>query len=147
MVQWVKTLANKPDDLSSVPGTHMVQETTHSHVSSDLYMYYTTEPHLLCNIDTQNKQTAAKKKGKKRSYSRKTLLWFAFQRICLGRVSMEGARGGWMLKLHPQYHQEVGPGCRTHFLLGDSTCQSFHSLLPNRSLLSTQSSDSFKPEA
>ena len=32
MVQWVKELAGKPDDLISIPGTHMMEgKNTHTH--------------------------------------------------------------------------------------------------------------------
>jgi hypothetical protein len=40
MAQWVKVLATKPDDLSSIPGTHMTEEEKWlQKLSSDLYKH------------------------------------------------------------------------------------------------------------
>ena len=44
--RWVRVLATMSDALSSVPGTHTVeQKTTSCRVSSDLYIHDLTSPH------------------------------------------------------------------------------------------------------
>lgn len=45
IAQWVKVLAVEPDDLSSIPGTHMVKERSSSpKLSSDLHTGAVTCP-------------------------------------------------------------------------------------------------------
>lgn len=58
MAQWAKTLAAKPNDLSSIPRTQRWKEKTHSHkLTSDVRMHTNRHmpPHkVLMNIDEEN---------------------------------------------------------------------------------------------
>lgn len=46
MIQQVKSPAAKPDNLSSIPGNHMVEERTDSHMYRDMHVSPCTHMYL-----------------------------------------------------------------------------------------------------
>ena len=52
MTQWIKTLAIKPDDLSSVPGTYSVEGENSLLKSPDFHMCAVAQAHLLIHTCT-----------------------------------------------------------------------------------------------